>query len=59
MTSILEIGRKIAWMDMGHISLLQAKFIKGNLKKGLKKVMGNAFILMANLMKVSGVKIVK
>lgn len=59
MISILEIGKETVWMDMEHISLLQEKFIKVNLKKGLKRATGSAFIPMGNLMKAFGVKIVK
>ena len=55
----LEAGQKIIWKVMDLISLLQVRFMKGNLKKDLSKDMVNAFMKMEDNMKAHGLIILK
>lgn len=55
----LEIGLLISWKDMEHTYLYREKFIKGSSRKDLRRGMEDAFILMGNLMKVFGARIIK
>ncbi len=59
MTFTLETGSVTLWMGMVHMCSFQVKFIKGSLRKDLKKAMANVYILMASHTKGFGVRIIR